>query len=1225
MLESFGPYQILHLLGEGGMGQVFEALDRRNGSRVAVKLLRGGATATEREKELFAREARVGMELEHPGLVKVLAVEIALSPQPYIVMEYMPGPTLKGALEQGPLTPVNAIALALPILDTLAYVHGEGVIHRDVKTGNIMLDGRGLPRLMDFGLTTFSDETSLSRTGIVFGSPHYMSPEQGLGETIDHRSDLFSFAVVLYELVTGRLPFRGTHPLSVIYAIINEEPAPLRRNLPDLPAQLDWVLARAMSKRADDRYDSALAMRSDLAQVLELMLGRMSEGELALLAMPDRGTAAAEQFPMPLVGREGDLARLRRWLTSPGRARLLFLGGEAGVGKTRLVRETLGRVGLGAPAPLVGRAQPGREHFPYQPWLEAIRPALRERDLLDERSLVDWLNACEAGAGPRATILWPFLGGGETPAPENREQLFEALRFLLSCLSSREPLLLWLEDLHRVDRASLDLLAFFARCSPGEMPPILVSYRDDELDENNPLASLMRELRGEGLAESLTIARLGQEAVLRLVETLLPALNAPERAAERLQRESRGNPFILRELLEILRRRVDGREVLADDPEQWDLPIPARLQDLVSHRLAGLSADERELLEMAAVEGEAFSAEALAAVLQQRKLQVLRKLQGLERRTRLVQAREGRFLFDHGLVRRALYEGLGDELRCECHLAMGEYMESVSAERPESAAGIARHFLSAREIRRAVPYLFAAGRHARGIYAPHEAARHLERAREEVDIWWLEEPAGKARELRWQVLRELGLLEQGGARYQAAEKLFEGARSLLVPGLEDGHRADLDRLRGDVLVYEGRGEEAAREFKEALEICPRQDRRQQALILRSRAALESRENRWDEALASCEAAMLLTESYPREVNAVRHAMGLIHMSSGHLAEARRFFEAVVAQAQEVDEVYLRTAALANLGTVLWRLGEAEEAARNLEESLSLRRKLGLLIEYAQILTNLAIIRTKTGRLDDARMLLTESLELKQRTGDASGLASAENNFGNLENRAGRLRQALAHYRRAAELHFAGLNRARAAVALHNVGEVLLDLGEIDDSAEPLAQAEAIRRDLELDAALASTLRAQARRRAALGDEAGAEELFDLALSHALAEGGAEEAAKVELNRSRFLLDAGRAEEAEQTLARLREQGEHWPPAGLRFEFDLLEASLLFTGGEPDGAKKALLRLLDQHPADLESYRRLLILLELGRREWPGLPEDLAEAWREEAQRLRSEGEFDWLG
>ena len=844
--------------------------------------------------------------------------------------------------------------------------------------------------------------------------------------------------------------------------------------------------------------------------------------------------------------------------------------------------------------------------------------------MLDEAALSAYINDCEPGAGARAAILWPFLGGEKTAAPENREQLFEALRLLFHCLSVKEPVLIWLEDLHRVDRASLDLLSFLARCLPGELPPILVSYRDDELDEQSPLAIMERELCGERRALRLALSRLDAEAVRCLVENLLPELDSSERAAERLFRESLGNPFILRELLEILRRRREAREPLAADPEEWDLPLPAQLADLVSHRLAGLTEEEHELLEMAAVEGEAFSAEMLAAVLDRRKIHVLRRLQSLERRTRLVQAREGRFLFDHGLVRRALYDGLGDEMRRECHLLMGEYMEGTEAEQPGSAAAIARHFLSADDSRRALPYLLSAGKHARSLYAPHEASRHLERAREEVDIWWLEEPAGAARELRWKVLRELGLLEQGNCNYAAADKLFVGARSLLVPALEDSHRAELDRLRGDVLVYEGQGEEAALEFKSALETCPRSDRRQQALILRSRAFLESRENRWSEALASCEAALLLTEKYPREMLAIRHTMGFIHMSCDHLAEARELFEAVISQANNEDEVYLRTAALANLGTVLWRMGEADEASRCLEESLQLRRKLGLLIEHAQILTNLAIIRTKSGLLDEARALLAESLELKLRIGDASGIASTENSLGNLENRAGRLHVALAHYQRAANLHFEGNNRARAAVALHNLGEVLLDLGEIEAAAEPLSRAQEIRSELELASALASTLRAQARRMAALGDASSAEQLFEQAMQHTRAEGFREEGAKVDLNRIRFLLDLGRSAEAAAILSELQAQGPGWPPAGLRFEMEILEARLRAAEDDTEAAKAILLRLLDEYPGDREPYRRLLVIGELLGREWPDLPGDLVAAWREDARRLRETGGFDWL-
>ncbi len=1208
MHDYLGPYELKRLLGEGGMGQVYEGLDRRDGARVAVKLLRGGAMATDREKELFAREARVGMELTHPGLVKVLGVNIHEGQQPYLVMEYLPGPSLKDVLADDGLAPASAIDLVMPVLETLDFVHMRGIVHRDVKTGNIMLDDDARPRLMDFGLTTFSDETSLSRSGIVFGSPHYMSPEQGLGEALDARSDLFSLCVVLFELLTGRLPFRGSHPLAVVYAIVNEEPPPASRLHPGVPEPLDWVLARGLAKRREDRYASAAALLSDLRQVDALLRHTRSLPELELEAAPGKGTAGAEHFPLPMAGRGLELDRLRRFLIGDGPA-LVALAGEAGIGKTRLVREGLARAGFDAAQLLVGRTQPGREAFPYQPWLEAVRPALRARELERREQLAVYLGGGEEGLA-RADLLHPFLTGeGAAGAvPENREQLFEALRALLAALAA-DPrdgvLLIWLEDLHRSDRATLDLLAFLARGRRGALPPILISYRSEELDDDSHLATLLRGFRSEERAETIELARLAHAAVMELVEVALPGAPDPEAAATRLRDESGGNPFVLREMLEILAQRKPSD--LAEAPENWELPLPERLQDLVNHRLSSLGDDERELLELAAVEGEAFTAEVLAAVLEERKIRILRRLQGLERRTRLVQAREGRFLFDHALVRRALYEGLGEEIRREYHLEVGEHLERSSAERAESAAAIARHFDGAGAARRALPYHLKAGQRARGLYAPESARRHLERAREEADLWWLEEPEGKARALRLDTLRELGLLAQTEGRYDEAVELLAGAASLLTPLIDEELRAELERLRGECFYHGGRLEEAARAFDAALAHCPADARAEHSRILRSRAYLQARANDWDEALRSCETAMLLSEHDGPACNAIRQTQGTIHLQRGQLEEARALFEEVVAEATTGPERYLRTAALANLGTVLWRLGAHDESLSCLEESLALRKRLGLVIEYAQILVNLGIIRSKLGELAEARRLLDEARELKERVGDGPGLAAIENSLGGLAVRAGRLGEAIPHFSRAVDLHREGRNRARAAVALHNLGEVLLDLGRLDEAEGPLSEARTTREELDLGGALVSSIRAEAKLLAARGDAQAAEEAFERALSLAESEGASDEGLKASVDRLRFLLETGRAERAGETLTAMREAADSWPPVELEFELALLAARIeAALGGD---SREALLGLLMENPAEREPFRRVQVLEELAKAE----PDNAA--WQQELRRI----------
>jgi len=1209
-----GPYRLIRLIGEGGMGQVFEAA-APGGERVAVKVLRGGASAGERERELFFREGRVGLEMEHAGIVRVLELGEHEGRTPYLVMELLPGPTLKELARSGPMGLGTVASLALPVLEALAYLHGRGVLHRDVKTGNIMLDAAGRPRLMDFGLTRFSDETSLTQTGLVFGSPHYMSPEQGMGEPLDARSDLFSLGVVLYELLAGRLPFRGDHPIGVVYAIINEEPSSLRRFRPELPEALDWILARALAKDRQRRYRRAEELTEDLSR----LVAAPADADFASLGLRAGPPLRDPRAGLPLSGRARELVALKEWMLKPG-AGFLFLSGEAGIGKTRLVREAHRALGARAPILLVGRTQPGREAFPYQPWLEALRPVLRERDIWDRRGLIDFLGPEDVASSGAAAILHAFFEGQSAEAP-SREQLFEALRRFLSALGAEEPVLLWLEDFHRADHASLELLAFLARVPEGELPACLVSYRSEELDEDSLIGPLREQLDRENRAVSLGLDRLDLECVAEICEAGLPEARGRRDVAERLYRESRGNPFFLSELLENLRGRPE-LFIGVQDPADWDLPLPDRLADLVALRLNALDEDEREMLDLAAVEGEAFTADVLAAVMGERKLRVLRRLQVLQRKTRLIQAEERRFFFDHALVHRVLYESLGDGLRGEYHLMVAEHLAESVGDQPDQAAALARHLIAAGERRRALPFLLEAGRHARRLYAHREAKRHLELAREEADLAWLEDPVAEAAAIRRDVLRELGEQAATEGDYESSERLLSSARKMLTPGLDARLEAELRRLRGESLYFAGRNEEAAFEFAAALSCCSAGARRQKALILRSRARLESRENRWDDALASCDQAHLLAEAHPGEALAIRHTMGLIQLRRGELPAARQIFEEVNAEAPLLEDDSLHAASLANLGIVLWRMGNHDDALASLEEALALRRKTGYLSEIAKVLTNLSIARIQRGELDVARELLTEAQGMKHRIGEAEGLAHGENSLGNLENRAGRLPDSLDHYRRAAHLHFEAGNRAGAAVALHNLGEVLLDMGRLDEAEEPLGRSLAIREELGLREGVVSSLRARARSLALRGGNEEAALAFADARKRARSEAGKGERLKVELNFIQFQLLAGGHEEARAELDALMSEETVWPPDSYGFEFQLLEGRILAAEGRREEAREVFYGLLEKHPPRIEPYRRARVLGEMIR----SCPEASIEcdSFRDEYSDLASRHEFDWL-
>lgn len=267
--QSIGRFQIVAQLGEGGMATVFRAFDTRLERDVALKFIARGRVAVEAADELlvrFEREAKTLAGLSHPNIVKVLEFG-EWQGTPYLVLEYVPGGTLKSAVKP-PLDEHQAARLLAPISRALAYAHERGLVHRDVKPANILVTAEGIPMLSDFGIAKVlrgETETGLTGTGVGIGTPEYMSPEQGLGQTVDHRSDIYALGVVLYELVTGRRPFQADTPLAVLLKQM-QDPLPRPRSfVPGISETVERILFKALAKAPADRY----ASMNEFARALE--------------------------------------------------------------------------------------------------------------------------------------------------------------------------------------------------------------------------------------------------------------------------------------------------------------------------------------------------------------------------------------------------------------------------------------------------------------------------------------------------------------------------------------------------------------------------------------------------------------------------------------------------------------------------------------------------------------------------------------------------------------------------------------------------------------------------------------------------------------------------------------------------------------------------------------------------------------------------------------------
>jgi eukaryotic-like serine/threonine-protein kinase len=262
-------YELLRSLGGGGMSEVYLARDRLLGREVAVKVIRPELAADERSVARFRREARAAASLSHPGIVAIHDVGVHAD-APFIVMERVEGRTLTEVLrEEGRLSPDRVAEVGAEVARALSAAHAAGIIHRDVKPGNVMITASGRAKVLDFGIAHATRWTPLTEAKVVHGTAEYMSPEQIRGEGADPRSDLYALGAVLYELLAGHPPFHDETPLAIAYHHLEDTPPTIESQRPEVPPGLAAVVARALSKDRGHRYRNADEMATDLERVRE--------------------------------------------------------------------------------------------------------------------------------------------------------------------------------------------------------------------------------------------------------------------------------------------------------------------------------------------------------------------------------------------------------------------------------------------------------------------------------------------------------------------------------------------------------------------------------------------------------------------------------------------------------------------------------------------------------------------------------------------------------------------------------------------------------------------------------------------------------------------------------------------------------------------------------------------------------------------------------------------
>ncbi len=819
--QTVSHYRILKRLGGGGMGEVFEAEDLRLGRKVALKFLKPWIAADPDLRSRFQREARAASALDHPNICAIHDIDETADGQLFIVMAFYSGETLDLKIARGSLAVDDAVAVTVQVARALVKASEMGIVHRDVKPANIMVTPEGVVKILDFGIARLAGRGELTEPGGVVGTAAYMSPEQALGEATDGRTDIWSLGVVLYEMLTGRKPFQGGGGPAAVAAIVNQTPQPPSDLRPSIGPDLERILSRALAKSRAERYPHMADLLRDLTSFRGPGPVEPSASVSPLPSIGGDERSEDDRGPV-FVARDRELALLDRFLAAAlaGRGTVAFVTGEAGSGKTALMNG-FARLAQAAEVDLVVAGGSCNAHTsigdPYLPFREvlslltgdvearwAARAMNREQagrlwHLLPEsaralvvagQGLIDTfvpgaalLERAEARASGRPDWLVELSRvvarrAAIEAARLTQSDLFEQYGRVLRRLARARPLVLLFDDLQWADAGSVSLLFHLGKRIGASRILIVGAYRPSEValgrgGERHPLTSVLNELQRD---HGELRVDLGKTEGRRFVEAFLDT--EPNRLGSRFRdafyRQTRGLALYT---VELVREMQESGALIHDAEGRWVegpsldwTAVPARVEAVVGERLARLPKDAAELLTLASVEGEAFTAEAVAHVLGIDGFEAVRRLSGvLDRRHHLVQPRGIRrlgdqrlslFRFRHNLFQKTLYGRLTEAERAYLHEKVGTVLEALYGERAaEISIQLARHFEQAGLAEKAIDYLRQAGETAGRQSANDEAIAHLTKALELLEAL----PPSPERELR-----ELGFRTTLGPLLMAA-------------------------------------------------------------------------------------------------------------------------------------------------------------------------------------------------------------------------------------------------------------------------------------------------------------------------------------------------------------------------------------------------------------------------------------------------------------------------
>jgi predicted ATPase len=903
----------------------------------------------------------------------------------FLAMEYVTGSDLRTRLHSSETDLKRVFDVTTQIASGLASAHEAGVIHRDIKPENIHLGDDGRVRIMDFGLARIQMNMTGSKTGPLRGTAPYMSPEQIQNQPVDHRSDIFSLGVLLYELVTGQRPFTGDYEPAVLYSIIFADPADPQELNPQCPPALADLINRCLAKDPAARVASC----NELVEGLERSAEQWTSAQRSIAE--GAGPVAPKRSPdATLVGRDRELGMITVHLDRAvrGQGYTVILSGEAGIGKSRLALEATEEARRSGLSVFSGRCLAQGGGLPYHAMSTAIK---KNFNRLDSRVL-DGLAEKARDQGHDLISRLPALRNflqleGAGPELINKEQLWDAVLHLIHTMAKEKPLLFIIDDLQWADPATLDLVTFLAR-NVADLPVLLLcAWREGDPTGSDtataPLDTVMRQLRLEKVAESISLKRLNTDQSEDAARTLLKSGRIEKSLLGWLVESADGNPLFLAELV----AWVQSSGIAVQEDGTW------KRVDASARSVVPVEDSDRELLALAACEPDEFRSEGLAECLNRSRIDILHRLQDLEARHRVIRHDGTLYRFDHPLIKQVLYDSQLPELRQEYHRMLADRLVQREGDVSAQAGRIAHHLLAAEAPGQAFPYLIEAGHRALDLFATDEAQSF----------------------------------------FQQATKVRLG-----MADVDASLTCRLARGMGDCLSVAGEPEAALEHYRTLMRLAEALSDDNLLLEARRKAAEQLRiRGELDEAMNL--ASLAVETAVP---NSVDHVLGLNTLAFIHAARSE-YDKTIALSGQAVDiarglgDIRNQSVGQSQMGHAYWHMGDYVSAAEYLQKAIDLQRDLGDRRGLANSLNFASLAYWRTAELERGLNLMFESL----------AVPGSLNGIGDIYREIGDLKQAEQYHLKSLALAREYGNRGSECDSLRDLGVDYMLQGKLD-KAEP---------------------------------------------------------------------------------------------------------------------------------------------------------------------------------